>query len=104
VKGSLNFLPSFSLFFYCFKVRTTFILFTFENFSILRFKVMFEYYEKIDFYGYDDCKGIGFFFFFVKIKFRSMNKYWVSERFVQICKKIQNSFPFKKVCSARKGE
>jgi hypothetical protein len=27
---------------------------------------MFEYYEKIDFYGYDDCKGIGFFFFLLK--------------------------------------
>jgi hypothetical protein len=26
---------------------------------------MFEYYEKIDFYGHDDCKGIGFFFFFL---------------------------------------
>jgi len=62
MKESSIFLQKFSLILCCFKVRTTFIVFSFENFGILRFKVMFWYYENMDFCGCDDCKG--FFFFF----------------------------------------
>jgi hypothetical protein len=52
--------PSKFIFGCCFKVRPTFIVFGFEDFSILRFKVMFEYYEKMDFGDFYNCKDIFF--------------------------------------------
>jgi hypothetical protein len=60
MKESLILLPNFPLILCCFKVRTTLILFSFENFRVLRFKVMFWYYGKMDFCGCDDCKGFCF--------------------------------------------
>ena len=73
MKGSFNFLPNFSILCY-FKVRTTFIVFGFENFSMLRFKIIFGYYEKWDFVVVIIVRT----FVFVRIKFRSMNKDCVS--------------------------
>jgi hypothetical protein len=70
VKGSLNFLPNFSFVLCCFKVRTTFIVFGFENVSILRFKMIFSIMEKWIFIVVIIVRT----FSFVRIKFRSMNK------------------------------
>jgi len=57
MKESLILLPNFPLILCC---LTSLIVFSFENFCILRFKVMFWYYGKMDFCGCDDCKGFSF--------------------------------------------
>jgi hypothetical protein len=49
-------------------------VFGFENFSMLRFKIIFGYYEKWDFVVVIIVRT----FVFVRIKFRSMNKDCVS--------------------------
>lgn len=66
----LNFFPNLSLILFCFKVRTTFIVFSFEIFGILRFNVMFGYYGKMVFLVVMNVRA---FFFFI-IKFKNKNK------------------------------
>jgi hypothetical protein len=65
---------------------------------MLRFKVMFGYYEKWDFVVVIIVRT----FVFVRIKFRSMNKDCISEKNYTNLK--ENSFPYKDACSTIERE